>query len=125
MTELTQLTISDALGLLRRGEISAQELTEAHLAQIEQHDSEIRAFLTVTADSAREQARAADEARAAGEERPLLGIPLALKDVLSTKGIETTCGSKILKGYHPLFDATAVARLNDAGAVMLGQAEYG
>ena len=121
MTELTSLTIGAALEKMRAGEISALELTEAHLGQIERHDEEIRAFLTVTAESARGQARAADEARAAGEERPLLGIPLALKDVLSTKGIETTCGSKILKGYLPVFDATAVARLYEAGAVMLGK----
>ena len=121
MTELTSLTISAALELLRHGEISAQELTEAHLARIERLDPEIRAYLTVTADLARAQAKAADEARAAGDERPLLGIPIALKDVLSTKGVETTCASKILTGYHPVFDATAVARLYEAGAVLLGK----
>ncbi len=121
MTELTSLSIAGALELMRAREISALELTEAHLTRIERLDPDIRAFLTVTADFAREKARAADEARAAGDERPLLGIPIALKDVLSTKGIETTCGSKILKGYHPIFDATTVARLNEAGAVMLGK----
>ncbi|MCY3780126.1 MAG: Asp-tRNA(Asn)/Glu-tRNA(Gln) amidotransferase subunit GatA [Chloroflexi bacterium] len=121
MTELTSLTISRALELMRAGEISALELTEAHLARIEALDGDIGAYLTVTADAAREGARAADEAWAAGEEKPLLGIPIALKDVLSTKGIETTCGSKILKGYKPLFDATAAARLYEAGAVLLGK----
>ena len=121
MTELTSLTIAGALEKLRAREISALELTEAHLARIERLDPDIRSFLTVTAEFALGQARAADDARAAGDERPLLGIPIALKDVLSTKGIETTCGSKILKGYHPVFDATAVARLYDAGAVMLGK----
>ncbi len=121
MTDLTSLTIAEALALMRNREISALELTEAHLARIEQLDPAIRAFLNVTADFARAGARAADEARAAGDERPLLGLPIALKDVLSTKGIETTCGSRILKGYHPVFDATAVARLYDAGAVMLGK----
>ncbi len=121
MTELTSLTISSALERMRAGELSALDLTEAHLARIERLDPDIRAYLTVTPDLARAQARAADEARAAGDERPLLGIPIALKDVLSTKGIETTCGSKILKGYHPIFDATAVARLADAGAIMLGK----
>ncbi len=121
MTELTSLSIAAALELMRAREISALELTEAHLTQIERLDPEIRAFLTVSADFARGQAVAADVARAAGDVRPLLGIPIALKDVLSTKGIETTCGSKILKGYHPIFDATAVARLYDAGAVMLGK----
>ena len=121
MTELTGLTIAQALEKLRAREISAAELTGAHLDQIEANDPAIGAFLTVTADLARQQAQAADEARAAGADLPLLGIPIALKDVLSTKGIETTCGSKILKGYHPIFDATAVARLYDAGAVMLGK----
>ena len=121
MSDLTSLTITAALEQLRSGAISSLELTEAHLARIERLDPDIRAFLTVTADLARRQAKAADEARAAGDQRPLLGIPIAVKDVLSTKGIETTCGSKILKGYHPIFDATAVARLYDAGAVMLGK----
>lgn len=121
MTELTSLTIAQALALMRSGEISALELTEAHLAQIEVLDPDIRAYLTVTADIARAGAQAADDARAAGDERPLLGIPIALKDVLSTKGVETTCGSRILKGYHPIFDATAVARLSEAGAVLLGK----
>ncbi len=121
MTELTSLTIAEALALMRAGEISALDLTEAHLTRIERLDPQVRAFLTVSADFARRQAKAADEARAAGDERPLLGIPIALKDVLSTKGIETTCGSKILSGYQPVFDATAVARLYEAGAVMLGK----
>ena len=121
MTELTKLTISKALDKLRRGDISSLELTEAHLQQIEARDPQIGAYLCVTADLALEQARAADQARAGGEEAALLGIPIALKDVLSTKGIETTCGSKILKGYVPIFDATSVARLYQAGAVMLGK----
>ena len=121
MTELTGLTVSAALEKLRDGEISSRELTEAHLARIETHDPQISAYLTVTADLARQQAAAADQARAAGADRPLLGIPIALKDVLSTKGVETTCGSKILKGFVPIFDATSVARLYAAGAVMLGK----
>ena len=121
MSELTRLTLSQALDKLRGGEISALELTEAHLAQIEAQDPRIGAFLTVCPALARQQAAAADAARAAGDDRPLLGIPIAVKDVLSTKGIETTCGSKMLKGYQPLFDATAVAKLYAAGAVMLGK----
>ena len=121
MTELTSLTISQALELMRAGDISARELTEAHLQRIEAIDPSIGAYLAVTADLAREQAAAADEARASGDDRPLLGIPIALKDVLSTRGIETTCGSRILKGYKPIYDATTVARLREAGAVMLGK----
>ena len=121
MTDLTRLTISDALRQMQSGEVSALELCQAHLQQIERHDSSIRAFLKVTPELALEQARAADIARAHGDEGPLLGVPLALKDVLSTQGIETTCGSRILQGYVPLFDATAVARLKAAGAVLLGK----
>ncbi|MYD08844.1 MAG: Asp-tRNA(Asn)/Glu-tRNA(Gln) amidotransferase subunit GatA [Chloroflexi bacterium] len=121
MTELTSLTISDALELMRAGDISARELTEAHLQRIEALDPALGAYLTVTDDLARQQAAAADAARAAGDERPLLGIPIALKDVLSTRGIETTCGSRILKGYEPIYDATVVTRLREAGAVLLGK----
>ncbi|MCY4466293.1 MAG: Asp-tRNA(Asn)/Glu-tRNA(Gln) amidotransferase subunit GatA [Chloroflexi bacterium] len=121
MADLTRLTISGALQRMQSGEISALDLCQAHLQQIERHDSVIRAFIHVTPEIALEQARAADNARANGDESPLLGIPIALKDVLSTKGIETTCGSRILQGYMPLFDATAVARLKEAGAVLLGK----
>ena len=121
MTNLTDLTISEALEKLRTRDITSLELTQAHLDQITQYDEQIKAFVTVTADKALEQAKVADEARAKGENKPLLGIPLALKDVLSTKDIETTCGSKILKGYVPVFDATCVERLLDAGMVMLGK----
>ena len=121
MTELTSLTIGQALEKLRSREISALELTQAHLQRIEALDPTIGAYLSVTADLALRGAGQADEARAAGDERPLLGIPIALKDLLSTRGIETTCGSKILKGYRPIFDATAVSRLYEAGAVLLGK----
>lgn len=121
MTRLVELTISEALEKLDAGEITSVELTQAHLDQISALDDTIKAFITVTPELALEQARKADELRAQGVKKPLLGIPLGIKDVLSTKGVETTCGSKILKGYVPLFDATAVARLYDAGMVMLGK----
>jgi len=121
MTELTQLTLSEALQKLDTGDITSVELTQAHLDQIEQYDPQVKAFLTLTADRALEQAKRADEKRANGDDSPLLGIPIAIKDVLSTKGIETTCGSKILKGYVPVFNATAVQKLYDAGAVLLGK----
>lgn len=121
MNALTHLTISEALSKLRAGEITSVALTQAHLDQIDQFDPQVRAYLTVTRDLALEQAHSADKARAQGDDRPLLGIPLAIKDVLSTKGIETTCASQILKGYVPLFDATCVERLYAAGMVMLGK----
>ena len=121
MTDLTRLTITQALEKLGGGAISSLELTEAHLARIDMLDADIGAYLCVTGDLARRQAVEADRARAAGHDRPLLGIPIAIKDVLSTKGVETTCGSRILQGYVPVFDATAVARLYEAGAVLLGK----
>ncbi len=124
MTRLIELTIGEVLAKLDAGECSAMELTQAYLDQIESLDGEIKAYLTVTPELALEQAKAADEARKNGvtsAEKPLLGVPLAIKDVLSTKGVETTCGSKILKGYVPLFDATAIERLYDAGMVLLGK----
>lgn len=121
MTALTDLTLSQALSKLDAGEISSVELTRAYLDQIDRLDSTIRAFITLTPDLALRQAEGADRRRAAGEKGPLLGIPLAIKDVIGTKGIETTCGSKILKGYTPVFDATCVARLYEAGMVMLGK----
>lgn len=121
MTELTELTLWQAAGKLRAREISSVELTRAYLQRIEQHDSKIRAYITVTAEQALAAAQAADSARQQGDDRPLLGIPLALKDVLSTDGIETTCGSKILKGYVPVYNATCVQRLYDAGMVLLGK----
>lgn len=121
MTSLTDLTITEALAKMRTGEMSSVELTQAHIDQIEQYEPQVKAFLTVTAESALQQAQAADDMRADGGDAPLLGIPMAIKDVLSTQGVETTAGSKILKGYVPLFDATCIARLKDAGMVMLGK----
>ena len=121
MTTLTDLTITEALEKLNSGEISSVELTQAHLDQIEKLDPQVKAYLTVTPDLALQQAQSADEARKQGDNKPLLGIPMGIKDVLSTKGVETTCGSKILKGYTPIFDATAIAKLYDAGMVLLGK----
>ncbi|MCU0512412.1 MAG: Asp-tRNA(Asn)/Glu-tRNA(Gln) amidotransferase subunit GatA [Anaerolineae bacterium] len=121
MTRLIDLTITEALARLRAQDISAVELTEAHLAHIAATEPTIQAFLAQTADLALAQARAADAARAAGTDLPLGGIPLAIKDVLSTRGVATTCGSRILQGYIPPFDATCIARLSAAGMVLLGK----
>jgi aspartyl-tRNA(Asn)/glutamyl-tRNA(Gln) amidotransferase subunit A len=121
MTKLTDLTITEALAKLNAKDITAVELTQAHLDQIGKYEKHIKAFITLTPEVALQHAQQADEARAKGDTRPLLGIPLAIKDVLSTQGIETTAGSKILKGYKPLFNATAVQRLLDSGMVMLGK----
>jgi aspartyl-tRNA(Asn)/glutamyl-tRNA(Gln) amidotransferase subunit A len=121
MTELTELTLSQALEKLRQREFSAVELTRAYLDRINRLEPALHTFITLTPDRALADAEAADKALAQGDRRPLLGVPMAIKDVLSTENIETTCGSKILKGYKPLFTATAVKRLQDAGMVLLGK----
>ena len=118
---LNELTIREALERLETGEISAVALTEACLKQIEALDGEIHACLTVCTDQAREEARAADARRAAGEKGNLLGIPYLCKDILMTKGVRTTAASKILNDYIAPYDATAVAKLRAAGAVLLGK----
>ncbi|MBI1298057.1 Asp-tRNA(Asn)/Glu-tRNA(Gln) amidotransferase subunit GatA [bacterium] len=120
-TNLHELTISDALRSLRRGDISAVELIQALLDRIAAVDGDLNAYLTVTEESALAQAAEADKRRAAGEDAPLLGVPLAIKDVLATRGVETTAGSKILKGFVPPYSATSVQKLQDAGAVILGK----
>jgi len=118
---LAGATIGELRRLLDARELSSVELTEAYLARIAAVDDRIRSFVTVTRDVALEQAGEADRRIAAGEAGPVLGVPMALKDLLSTAGIATTCGSRILQGYHPPYDATVYARLRAAGAVLLGK----
>ncbi len=116
---LHQLTIHEARCLLAAGETSAVELTETLLARIRSVDRAVKAYLTVMEETALEQARSTDARRAAGEDGPLLGIPLAIKDVLCAKGAPTTAGSRILEHFTPPYDASAVKRLKDAGAIIL------
>ena len=104
--ELNRLTITEARDLLRKREISAQELTRACLDQIKLVDPKLNAFITVCAREAHEQAQAADARLAAGEAPALCGIPLAIKDIYATRGVRTTCASKILETFVPPFDAT-------------------
>ncbi len=118
---LTDLTLTEAQRKLRAGEITAVELTQAHLDRIGALEPALHAFLTVTAERALEAAAGADRRLAAGDDSPLLGIPLAIKDVLATEGVPTTCGSRILEGFLPPYTGTAVQKLFDAGAVMLGK----
>ena len=104
------------------GERSALEVVNEHLALIERRDSELNAYNLVTAESAREQAAAIDAAVLAGEPvGRFAGVPLAMKDNMCTRGVPTTCSSKILEGWRPPYDATVVARLREAGAVSVGK----
>jgi len=119
--ELYELTIHQAHELLRKGEISSVELTQALLDRIVEIDNQIKAYLTLTPELALEQARRADERRAAGDDYPLLGIPMAIKDIICTKGVPTTCASRILEDFIPPYDATVMELLYQAGAVLLGK----
>jgi aspartyl-tRNA(Asn)/glutamyl-tRNA(Gln) amidotransferase subunit A len=122
-SSLVDLSLLDATRALRDGQITSIELTEACLARIQEVDETLHAFLEITPDLALKQAEAADKKFAKGEEHlPLpLGIPIAIKDVLCLEGIPTTAGSKILEGFRPPYTATSVARLVEAGAVILGK----
>ncbi|SDT58870.1 aspartyl/glutamyl-tRNA(Asn/Gln) amidotransferase subunit A [Streptomyces sp. TLI_053] len=122
MTELIRYTAAETAAAVAKGEVSAVEVAQAHLDRIGAVDKKVNAFLHVDTEGALSAARAVDEKRAKGEELgPLAGVPLALKDVFTTKGVPTTCGSKILEGWIPPYDATLTTRLKDAGVVILGK----
>jgi aspartyl-tRNA(Asn)/glutamyl-tRNA(Gln) amidotransferase subunit A len=119
---LTRRTAAELGELMAAGEVSAVEVTRAHLDRIAEVDGQVHAFLHVAAEAALEQARSVDARRAAGETLgPLAGVPIAHKDVFTTKDMPTTAGSKILEGYRPPYDATVNARLREAGLVILGK----
>ena len=118
---LTDLTLTEARDKLRSGAITALDLTQAHLDRIRAVDPQVRAFLLVTEEQALEAAADADRRLAQGDAAALLGVPLAIKDVLVTRGVPTTAGSRILEGYRPPYTATALERLFAAGALMLGK----
>ncbi len=121
-TETIQLTLEGAAALVRERRVSPAELTDACLARIEAVEPRLNAFVTVTADIARAQAREAGDEIAAGRYRgPLHGIPVAVKDLFATKGVRTTAGSRILADWIPDEDATVVRHLREAGAVLLGK----
>lgn len=121
MEQLTNLGVADARAGLADGRFSSVELTQANLQRIEQVDGALQAYLRTTPAKALEEAAEADRLRADGDDRPLLGVPLAIKDVLMTEGIETTAGSRILEGFVPPYTATAVQKLEAAGAIVLGK----
>lgn len=121
MKVLTSLTIAEARRLLDNREISAVELTEAHLSWIDEIDGRVKAFITPMREQARKMAKEADGAIAAGDATHLTGIPVALKDILCTVDAPTTAASKILEGYQSPYDATVVKKLRDARAVFVGK----
>jgi aspartyl-tRNA(Asn)/glutamyl-tRNA(Gln) amidotransferase subunit A len=121
-TDLTRLDVSALTGLLAGGEVSAVEVTRAHLDRIAADDATLGAYLYVDGQAALATAAEVDRARAGGAELgPLAGVPIALKDVVVTEGLPTTSGSKILEGWRPPYDATIAERLKSAGTVLLGK----
>ena len=120
--ELITRTAAELAERIAAGEVSAVQVTQAHLDRIAAVDGDLSAFLHVDTDGALAAARAVDARRAAGEPLgPLAGVPLAMKDVVVTAGLPTTAGSKILEGWRPPYDATITRRIKDAGIVMLGK----
>src|SRR5574341_1449009 len=121
MTDLTTLTLTEMQTGLNKGRFSSRELVQAALDRISQQDASIHAFLHIAAESALKQADEADRQRKTDNRQPLLGIPVAIKDVLTMEGLPCTCGSKILQGFIAPYTATSVKRLLEAGIVVIGK----
>jgi len=122
MSDPADLTIAEAATALRSEDLTAAELLAAVRRRATMTEANIHAYLTIDGDGAEASARAADNAFASGKDRgPLQGIPIALKDNMVTRGLETTASSQILAGWHPPYDATVVTKLRDAGAVIVGK----
>ena len=115
------LTIHQLVEQLRAGELSSREATQACLNRVEQVDGRLNAFISVDANDALAQADAADQSRTAGEDLPLLGVPVAVKDVLAVKDQPLNCASKILGEFNSPYDATVIQKLREAGAVIFGR----
>jgi len=118
---MLNLTVTELSAELSRGAFSSVELVRACLERIGQRNTGLNAFISICEESALAGAAAADAARAAGDDRPLLGIPVAHKDIFCTRGTLTTCGSRMLENFRPPYDACVVERLRGAGAVMIGK----
>ena len=119
----SQLTATAIASGVRSGSLKAVDVLEQHLAAIDERETEIHAFNLVLADQARSRAAEVDEAVAAGHDPgPLAGVPIALKDNMCTRGVPTTCSSKILEGWKPPYDGTVVSMLRNAGAIAVGLA---
>src|SRR5690606_19926876 len=113
--------IADTVRALAKGAYSSEELVKGYLERIARFNPALNAYLTVTGETALEQARAADARRAQGETAPLLGVPIAHKDIFCTRGVRTSCASRMLDNFIPPYDATIVERLAADGAIMLGK----
>ena len=121
MSELFKLGVKEALDGMSRGEFSSLELVDAVIGRYHEKNAEIGAYLTFDEEGARAAAKSADAARAAGSAAPLLGVPIAIKDLINVKGQPCTCASKILQGYVSPYDATVIKNLKEAGAVCAGR----
>ncbi len=120
--DLTSLTASDLAGGVSKGAFSAEEIAKAHLDRVSSQDGKVKAFIKVLSEECLAQARAVDRKRAEGRPLgPLAGVPVAIKDNINIEGVETTCASKILKGYRAAYDAAVIERLRAADAVFIGK----
>lgn len=123
MTDLTKLTMTEALAGMAKGEFTSVELTEAHVRAVEA-SRPLNAFITETPDQAIAMAERADARRAKGEAGPMNGLPIAVKDLFCTEGFQTTAGSHILEGFKPPYESTVTANLWRDGAVMLARSTW-
>ncbi len=114
-------TIAELLKILDKGECSSEELTKIYLARIQKLDKTLNSFITITEEFALSAARIADEKRRKEDKAPLLGVPIAHKDIFCTQGIKTSCGSKMLDNFISPYDATIVTKLKEAGTILLGK----
>ena len=121
MSDLHTLSVAKLIEGLQSKQFSSAELTNHFLQRIDTFDKQINSFITVTKEQALEQAKSADKQLAEGDKRPLLGVPMAHKDIFCTQGVLTTCGSKMLHNFVAPYDATIVKNINEAGAVCLGK----
>ena len=122
MSDLIRKDASELAGLVSSGEVSAVEVAQAHLDRIAAVDGDVHAFLHVDTEGALASAAAVDVKVKAGDKLSVLaGVPLGLKDILATNGLPTTCGSRVLDGWIPPYDATVVTKLREAGVVILGK----
>ncbi|VAX17377.1 Aspartyl-tRNA(Asn) amidotransferase subunit A @ Glutamyl-tRNA(Gln) amidotransferase subunit A [hydrothermal vent metagenome] len=121
MTKLPSLTIHELTAKLGAGEITSEQVTKAYIERISTIDKKINSYVTIDEANALDQAREADRKRSKGDNSPLLGVPMGIKDLISTKGLKTTCSSKMLESFVPSYDAYVIKKLKEAGAVIIGK----